>query len=765
MNMQFDTASRLFGRSGLVATFCYVVFSAAAIAMASESLPSEHSDFRGLMFPTPDGELIPAPEVETSVQITVTGMIARTKVIQLFRNPTKNWLEGIYMFPLPENSSVDSLVMHIGDQRVLGHIDERYAAQQAYADAAAAGQRAALLESERPNIFTASVANIGPEDEIAIEFEYQEPVRYQDGVYSLRFPMTVGVRYIPGQLASFGLDEGEWSFGTDQVPDASRILQPVIGPDDPPVNPVRLTVELDAGYPILSLESHHHEIRTENRTASHRFVMLEAEKVPADRDFELTWTLDGGTEEPVVFLEQSDAGRHAMLFFVPPASSDADNTGLAREVILVLDKSGSMQGTSIRQAKEALRYAVGALTDEDTFNIVTFNNAAGPIFQNACPASPNNKAMALRAIDQISADGGTEMATALDLVLAENGETDAVRQVIFITDGQVGNEAALFRQIRSDLGNSRLYTVGIGSAPNSHFMSGAARAGRGTYTFIGSTDQVTERMKTLFRAIQVPLSVDIQIGTTEGQSEIFPNPIPDLHAGEPFMVTAEISADVTFFTVSGRNAEGPWSQRIELRSAAEGVGVAKLWAKDKISDIQFSQVLGATSASIRDAVLEVALSYGLITEYTALVAIAEKLVRPDGETLVTRHVPANLPDGWVYEGVFGPAADDEAVGYEEIIVTGSYAPMASADMSMPLQPAPRYRAGLNSQSASQTPVPMPMPSSTSAGSAGAPMAFVQPGPSQQMATPMPQYSQGNARAFMSGDGDFDGFPEPLECAG
>lgn len=732
-----------FGRTVVISFVTSIIILITSVVIASENTTSGSSDFRGLMFPTPDGEMIPAPEVETSVQITVTGMIARTKVIQLFRNPTKNWLEGIYMFPLPENSSVDSLVMLIGDQRVLGHIDERYAAQQAYADAAAAGQRAALLESERPNIFTASVANIGPEDEVAIEFEYQEPVRYQDGVYSLRFPMAVGVRYIPGQLAGFGLDEAGWSFGTDQVPDASRILQPVVGPDDPPVNPVRLTVELDAGYPILSLESHHHGIRTENRTASRRFVMLEEEKVPADRDFELTWTLDGGTEEPVVFLEQSDAGRHAMLFFVPPASSDADSTGLAREVILVLDKSGSMQGTSIDQAKEALRYAVGALTDGDTFNIIAFNSAAGPIFRNACPASPDNKAMALQAIDQISADGGTEMATALDLVLADHAETDAVRQVIFITDGQVGNEAALFRQIRSDLGNSRLYTVGIGSAPNSHFMSGAARAGRGTYTFIGSADQVTERMKTLFRAIQVPLSVDIQINATEGQSEIFPNPIPDLHSGEPFMVTARISSDVTFFTVSGRNVDGSWSQRIELRSAADGVGVGKLWAKDKISDIQFSQVLGATSDSIRDAVLEVALSYGLITEYTALVAIAEELVRPDGETLITRHVPANLPDGWVYEGVFGPTAENEAEGYEEVIVTGSYVPLVSADVSQP----------------------MAMPSNTTGGSAGVPMSFVQPDPSQQMITPPPPYSTGIAGVFNSGDGDFYGFPEPLECAG
>ncbi|MCG8323622.1 MAG: hypothetical protein MI921_29275, partial [Cytophagales bacterium] len=241
--------------------------SAKSLAAETQQVPVSAMNDGGLFLPADrPGYVVPATTVDTDVHIEVSGMVARARVTQRFVNPTNDWVEGVYVFPLPEDAAVDRLRLLIGERQVIGEIMERAAARQAYEQARDAGQRASLVSQERPNIFTNAVANIPPGEAITVEIEYQEALDYRDEAFSLRFPMVVLPRYIPGDAIASGPDSGTgWSFDTDRVPDASRITPPVAAPGTGPINPLHLSVALAPGFPVGSLESPHHAIEVTER--------------------------------------------------------------------------------------------------------------------------------------------------------------------------------------------------------------------------------------------------------------------------------------------------------------------------------------------------------------------------------------------------------------------------------------------------------------------------------------------------------------------
>ena len=247
-----------------------------------------------LVFKSKDG-MLAAPTLKTDVHMRITGMIARVKVEQHFKNPTNDWMEGVYVFPLPEESAVDHLDMKIGDRVIKGQIKEKEQEQAkiAYDAAKQEGKKATLLEQERDNIFTTNVANIGPQEEITVAIEYQETLRYDQGQFRIRFPMVVAPRYIAGApLASDFVGTG-FSRHTDQVPDASRITPPVLHPRSGLINPVSIKVDLDAGFQLSQLESPYH--KTEMKHDGRRYsISLAAGETPANRDFELVWKPEAG---------------------------------------------------------------------------------------------------------------------------------------------------------------------------------------------------------------------------------------------------------------------------------------------------------------------------------------------------------------------------------------------------------------------------------------------------------------------------------------
>ncbi len=638
------------------------------------TVTARDAEFRGLMIKTRRaGHYVPAPLLATEVEIDVTGPIARTRVRQHYLNPAKAWIEGVYVFPLADKSAVDTLRLRIGKRVVEGIVKERAQARQIYEQAKAQGRRAALMESHRPNVFMTSVANIGPGESVTVEIAYQKTVPLQDGEYRLRFPMVVGPRYFPKDQAGLLLTgagpagEPEAEKPAETPPTASgaahregspedieNMSSPVIRPEDGKINPLTLEVRLHGGAAFSAIKSHHHPVLIKEGENGLRLVTLAKGPVAADRDFELTWQAGGQGASALLFTEEWQGKHYGLILLAPPRDREADVITRGREVIFVIDTSGSMSGRSIRQAKASLKYALAQLRPADRFNVIQFNSRTDKLFDRPVRASERNTMLAMAYVGALKAQGGTEMRTALYAALDRAVNARRLRQVVFITDGAVGNESQLFQTITHRLGDSRLFAVGIGSAPNRYFMRGAARKGRGTFTFIGSPSQVESRMQALWDKLARPVLTHVAVKARgEGAVEIWPDPVPDLFAGEPVYLAVRFDRAPGNLVVRGQGAAGSFSQRLDFAAAPKGTGIAKLWAREKIAGLEMLKYEGASAEDIRNRVVPVALSHQLVTRYTSLVAVDKEIARGDGEPLTTKKMPHNLPHGWQYDKVFG----------------------------------------------------------------------------------------------------------------
>jgi Ca-activated chloride channel homolog len=603
-----------------------------------------------------EGKFVAAPIVGTDVDITVSGPTARTRLTQHFFNPTDGWIEGVYLFPMSENSGVDTLKMVIGGRVIVGEIKERQKAKEIYEQAKAEGKKASLLEQNRPNMFTNSVANIGPRETVVIQIEYQEAVKQSGGQFSLRVPLVVAPRFNPKppvvQTVDFGA-EG-WGKAHDATPDNTHVEAPVLDPrENAPTNPVTLAVRLNAGFPLGEVKSHHHPVLMDGPSDDARTVKFER-ALPADKDFELSWTAKNAAPEAGLFRENTSGGNYLLAFVTPP-TVPASEAPTPRDIVFVIDNSGSMGGTSIEQAKASLLYALGRLHPGDRFNVVRFDDTMETLFPGLVAGDRENVGKAKAFVSGLQASGGTVMAPAMSAALSNDSrDTGRLRQVVFLTDGAISNENDLFEIVASELGRSRLFMVGIGSAPNSHLMTRAAELGRGIYTYIGSTAQVEERMRTLFARLEKPAVTNLVVKFSESGADVTPKVLPDLYAGEPLTIAAKLASLRGAVTISGTIGDQPWTVSLPVDKAAEGAGISKYWARARISDAEVGTLLGNISRGEADRrILDLALEHGLLTRVTSLVAVDKTPSRPEGVALRRADVPLNLPAGWDFDKVFG----------------------------------------------------------------------------------------------------------------
>src|SRR5262245_37997869 len=607
---------------------------------------------------------VEAPRLGTDVDLTVSGPTARARVTQIFHNPTDGWVEAVYVYPLPDGGAVDTLKMIVGNRVIVGDIQEREQARQTYEQARSAGQNATLPEQERPNIFTNAVANIRPGETVLVQIEYQEPVRQSGDEFSLRVPLVVAPRYIPEpvvQTVDFGRGRG-WGTVSDPVPDRDRITPPVLDPrQHGPVNPTSISVRLQAGFPLGEMKSHHHAVKIESAGNDTRIIKLDG-LVPADRDFELTWRAAPARAPSVgLFREHVGDAEYLLAFVTPPvlpqkADSPMGQENRPREIVFVIDNSGSMGGTSMVQAKASLTYALGRLAPADRFNVIRFDHTMDVLFAAAVPADGENVAKAKAFVAALQAQGGTDMVPPMRAALTDSGETDSryLRQVVFLTDGAIGNERELLDTIGAMRGRSPLFMVGIGSAPNTFLMTRAAEIGRGTFTHIGSVDQVEERMRALFEKLESPAVTNLAATFSDRQADMTPAMLPDLYRGEPLVLAAKLGELAGTLEIKGRIGEQPWSVRLPLASAAEGQGLSKVWARRKIADAEVARTLRRLKPEEADGViLALALDHRLVTRLTSLVAVDATPSRPDGARLTRADLPLNLPAGWDFDKVFG----------------------------------------------------------------------------------------------------------------
>lgn len=610
------------------------------------------------------GSYVEAVRTATDVQLSVSGPTIRATLTQMFHNPSKSWVEGIYVFPLPDGAAVDTMKMVIGQRVVVADIKEKQLAKLVYERAKAEGKKAALVEQQRPNMFMNSIANIGPGDTVVIQIEYQEPVRQADNTFSLRVPLVVAPRFSPSEIGAGSVqtvtfqDKSGWGAvapapGSSQVPQA-----PVLDPrENAPVNPVQIRIDLDAGFALGEVKSAFHPVKIIDKGPQARHIELASGPVPADRDFELTWQAQPSQTPSVgLFREKVGSDDYLIAYVTPPSLKSAQADQRPRDVTFVIDNSGSMGGTSIEQARASLAYALGRLTPSDRFNVIRFDDTFTNLFGGTLAATPENIARAQDYVARLQANGGTMMVAPMLEALKDDhtDEKGFLRQVVFITDGGIDNEQELFDAIASHRGRSRVFMVGIGSAPNSYLMTRAAELGGGAFMQIGSVDQVQERMKQLVDKLESPAMTNVDVAISSGSADVTPRILPDLYHGETLVLAAKVKHLTGEVEVRGLIDGKGWSVSLPVAGAAEGAGISKLWARRKIDDTEVAQTLRQISREDADKrILGLALDHHLVTRLTSLVAVDKTPIRPRGVRLSRSDVPLNLPAGWDFDKVFG----------------------------------------------------------------------------------------------------------------
>jgi Ca-activated chloride channel homolog len=616
-------------------------------------------------------EAVAAVQLGSDMDVNVSGSIARVRVTQVFRNTSSDWMEATYMYPLPADAAVDSLKMVVGQKVIIGHIKKREEAREIYEAAKDEGKKAGLVEQQRPNLFTNSVANIGPGETVMIVIEYQMPLRQKDGVFALRMPLVIGPRYVPQHSIATE------TAATDAVKVTSAsVRDPKRGPK---INPVSITVNLNPGFVPANIDSAYHKVNVSGRGAK-RVVKLADRDVPADRDFELSWRSASADPVLALYREEVDGKGYVMASITPPMS-DKKAAIPPRDMVFVIDNSGSMSGQSMDEAKASLLNALATLRPQDKFNVIRFDDTMTQLFEANVSATPELIAKAQDFAKNLEASGGTEMLPALKAALALSSsanasstkEDHAVRQIIFLTDGAISNEQEMIEAIAADKGKSHVFMVGIGSAPNNYLMSRMSNMGRGTYTNIGSAEEVSAKMASLIDILSRPSVQDLSVQVKGNSFDLTPRLLPDLYAGEPLLLLGQADKIEGSITVSGRIGSRIWTQTVDLKKSILSPSVAKLWARRRIDDIEADRALNVIDAAAADAaVTEIGLRYSLVTSMTSLVAVDETPSRPAGETLKEEDLPINLPDGWSFERLFGgdtakaAMANDAAIAAKEV---------------------------------------------------------------------------------------------------
>lgn len=634
---------------------------AAAIA---DALPAPGEG--ALIFRSPvSGRYEPVPLRHTDVAIDVRGLVAAATVTQQYVNSTGEPLEAVYVFPLPHDAAVYDMEIRIGTRVIRSVIREREEAKRIYQAAKSEGKRAALVEEERPNIFTASVANLMPGDQIDVRLRYVQPLRWEDGRVRLTFPMVVGPRYIPGTEA-VGYSGSGWGMDTNAVPDASRITPPVRNPASRSGHDISLHVDLDAGVYAGALRSPSHAVAVHQLDGGRQRVQLSAGATLPNRDFILELQqAQGATPQTALFLSpQPESGETHFLFAAYPPTAPA-GPRVPVEMLYLIDVSGSMAGTSIEQARAALLQALDRLSPGDRFGIVAFSSGYRAFAPEPLLATTGNLDSARRFVRGLDAGGGTEMLPALVHLMASPHAEGHLRHIVVLTDGDLGNEEQIFAALRSDLGDARLFTVAIGSAPNHFLATKMAQFGRGSFTHIADVGEIREQMANLLDRIQSPVLTDVTL-SFEGVrvAEMYPERPPDLFLRQPLVIHGRIaSGKAGQLRLAARAGGTPFATSIpfDTTKATFHPGITTLWARQRIEERMdhWRRSEEGEREGIRSGIIADAIRYNLVTRFTSLVAVEEVVANPGGEQAAVA-VPTELPEGWQLDKVFGAPATGTA---------------------------------------------------------------------------------------------------------
>ncbi|MGC6444308.1 MAG: VIT domain-containing protein [Rubripirellula sp.] len=686
---------------------------------------------------------------ETRVEAEISGVLARVRVSQVFQNPFSDRLEALYVFPLPENSAVDAYSFQIGERLIVGEVKERVEARQIYERARQDGRKAALLEQERANIFTQSVANIPANAEVVIHIEYVQPLEVDQERYLFRFPMVVGPRYIPGTPVSRPSMGRGWARDTDLVPDASRITPEVIPSGMRNGKDVFITVKIDGAMPIQAVTPVTHELNVEKRSETESIVTLKNQSVVPDQDFIFEYRLAGEhtTLASMTHRASSNEDGYVMLALQPKWSLDSSEI-TSREVLLVLDTSGSMNGPAMSQLRQFADKILDGLKAEDTFRVISFSNQARAFQPAAVPATSENIEAAKNFVRGLRANGGTNLLSALQLALGETQtESSPPRYLFLMTDALVGNDHSILRYLKDQrFQDARVFPVAFGAAPNDYLMKRAAEIGRGFSLQVTNQDNPVALAEQVNVLTNSPYMTDLQIdwGDLTVQDQV-PERLPDLYAGKPLIVLAKYS-QTGFSTVKLRgNVMGqPVELELELElpeiePAHDSIG--SVWARQRIRQI-WNRDVGAETPAGKAEITELGLRHQLVTAYTSFIAVEKELEEAPEGKLITQATKVQAPEGM----------DSDAT-------SSNAKPQAVSDKSVPASST----AGTAGSSSDQASTPENPSSTTSPASprtqvAQANQSSSPPATSSYDSSRSSQYSSRPRSSFGAGGGSRGGGP-------
>lgn len=581
---------------------------------------------------------------ETTFDTFVVGTVAETTVTQLFVNPYGEPIEAVYQFPLPEDGAVDDYWFHVGKRHVHGVMKRREEARKIYEEAKKAGKSAALLDQERPNIFTQRVANIPPGEAIRVEMHLVQPVRQKDGKYQLVFPTTIGPRFLPGAATNAAGD-------TDVVPDGSKVTPPTLPPGKRSGNDLAIGVQIDSALPMEGLSSPTHRLAVEQLSAGAFAKLAPGEEVP-NKDFVLEWSLTGDETQAAIQAQTVDGEQYFTLTVQPPNTIEPADVR-PRELIFVVDHSCSMSGEPLDTVKQVMHRALDDMGPSDAFQVLRFSEEASGLSPSPIHNTDANRARAKRYVTEMEGMGGTMMLAGIEAALGQKHEPGALKLVLFMTDGFIGNESQIFKAIDEQVGDARLFSMGVGSSVNRFLLEGMADMGRGAVSYVGAEQAPEDAVEEFYERIARPVLTDVEIDWKDVEvSDITPARIPDLFAGQPLVIYGKIkgAADGTV-VLKGKIGEASVEIPVKIEASQadrRAVGIASLWARRRVAELMRAYRLATEDderEKVEGDVVELALARGIMTKFTSFVAVDERRVVNEKGEVKTVKVPVEMPEG------------------------------------------------------------------------------------------------------------------------
>jgi Ca-activated chloride channel family protein len=594
-------------------------------------MPSAAYASSGARLVSTTGRVLPLRTVTLTAD--AAGGVARTLVRQLFVNDAATPLDVTYQFPLPADGAVAGYTVQAGPRTLKGRVERREDARMQFDAARLEGRTAGLVEQQRANVFTQRLGNLPAFTEVLVELTIDHPLSWlPEGGWEWRFPTVVAPRYLgaPGTVA-----------------DAEAVTVDLVDGTTNPTASVTLTIADDLQAPPTS--------STHGLVVKGGTVSVDG-PASLDRDVVVRWLAQ--SRSPGVSLRTArlttasadgDDAAYGLLTVIPPAGPPKT---LARDLVLLLDVSGSMMGAPLRRLKSVVTTLVESLDDRDRLEMIAFASEPTRYARGPVQATPAERMRAADWVDGLTAGGGTELISAIAEAL-QPLRRDATRQVVVITDGLIGFESAAIRAIRTDLpAGSRLHTVGIGSASNRAFLMPAARGGRGIEVHVDLNEPVRPAAARILAATRQPVVVDVSI---EGTALVDDAPLlPDLLAGSPVLASLRLRAGGGTLTLRGRTADGRWEERISVGETPAGTGsnaITALWARDAIEELELDLACGGTKVTIDSRIEAIALAHSVSSRLTSWIAVSETRDVDPRDPVRVERIPQALPYGMSIDGL------------------------------------------------------------------------------------------------------------------